>query len=207
MRGARLLGRSPRRAPARPGLRRPRAPYPVGAARDCCGARAPSAPSGPGPRGVPIRSPASLRPAPAPWILAPVPRPSGARTARRCSGRYCRRGRVSSYLQSAANGSEAGPGRGGVPVRPRPRPAPSPALLVLPAACGLLASRPPTCYLLPLLSHFLQGSCPLAGLSPPSRARLSPLPEHTSTSSPFFLLFCSVTAHSVKAETLGPGSG
>lgn len=116
---ARLLGRSPRRAPARPSLRRWRAPLLVGAARDC-GARAPSAPSGPGPRGVPDYSPTSPRPTPIPWLPAPVPRPAPAHTARRSSGRYCRRRRVSSYLQSAAKGSEAGPGRGGVSVKPRP---------------------------------------------------------------------------------------
>jgi hypothetical protein len=116
----RLLSRSPRRAPARPGLRQQRAPSPAGAARDC-GARAPSPPSGPCPRGTPNRSPASPRPAPAPWLPAPVPRPAPAAacTAQRYSGRCCRRGRLSSYLQSAAGGSEAGPGRGGVSGRPR----------------------------------------------------------------------------------------
>lgn len=90
---ARLRGRSPRRAPARLGLRRRRAPYPAGAARDC-GARAPSEPSGPCQRGTPNRSPASPGPSPAPWLPALVPRPAPAvaRTARRYSGRCCRPG-------------------------------------------------------------------------------------------------------------------
>lgn len=121
-----LLGRSPRRAPARPYLRQPRAPYPAGAARDC-GARALSAPSGPGPSGAPNRSPASPRPAPAPWLPAPVPRPApaaAARTTQRCSGCCCRGGRVSSYLLSAAGGSEAGPGGAGLRCSHSPSHAP-----------------------------------------------------------------------------------